>query len=247
MKILEIDLETIDSTNSYAKNNHEMLFAKMKAAHADILCITAETQTAGRGRNQRSWVSPPKVNIYATFCFRMPRETRNLSTLAQLMACSLCSVLEQEGFHPKIKWPNDIQLSGKKVAGILCELVFSQLSAEIFLGLGVNVNMSSSTFEQIDQPATSLKEETKKIWDRQKLLKMIQSQLGTDLLLFQKEGFAPFRKKMEDRLARLGEKIQCNDGKKIWEGICHSIAEDGRLNLLLADGTIQPIFSADIL
>ena len=108
-----IRLDSIYSTNNYAKERAGS-FAKDK-----ITCITAEEQTAGRGRFQRTWQSPRSVNIYATFCFRLAAQTMHLISLAQVMAASFAKVLLQEGLHPKIKWPNDVLLGGKKLSGFL--------------------------------------------------------------------------------------------------------------------------------
>jgi BirA family biotin operon repressor/biotin-[acetyl-CoA-carboxylase] ligase len=235
----EIHLDIIDSTNTYAKQ-HAATFPP-----AQITCITAEEQTAGRGRYQRKWVSPRGVNIYATFYFRLPVNTLHLTSLAQVMTYSFASVLLHEGLHPKIKWPNDIQLSSKKVSGILCETAFQKDFVEVFLGIGINVNLEDAG--SIDQPATSLLLETGRKWDKAALLKKIQKQFTADLEKFKKEGFTPFHSAFENLLAYKGQTIRCFDGKKTWEGICHSLTYDGQLNLYLPDKTMHTILSGDVL
>src|SRR3989344_8972784 len=102
MELIEISLDKIDSTNTYAKK-HAAEFASDK-----IACITAEEQTGGRGRYQRTWLSPRGVNLYVTFAFLLPKKTPHLTSLAQMMTCSLASLLLLEGLSPKIKWPNDV-------------------------------------------------------------------------------------------------------------------------------------------
>ncbi len=241
MKIVDIHFDSIDSTNSYAKREYSSF------APDQITCITADEQTAGRGRFQRKWISPPRVNLYATFCFRLPGESMHLGSLAQVISYSFASLLIAEKLHPKIKWPNDVQLSGKKISGALCETIFQQPFIQILLGLGVNVNMESADLERIDQPATSLKNETGRNWDRIALLKNLQIRFAADLERFKKQGFAPFHTPVENLLARKGETIRCFDGKREWVGICHSLTSDGRLNLYLPDGTMQAILSGDIL
>ncbi len=236
----QIHLETIDSTNTYAKKHFETF------PPDQITCITAEEQTAGRGRYQRKWVSPRGVNIYATFYFRLPIDTLHLISLAQVMAYSLTAVLLREGLSPKIKWPNDIQLSGKKVSGILCETVFQKEWVDLFLGIGINVNLDKKSAAQIDQPATSLRIETGGEWSREILLSKLQKQFTADLQKFKKKGFAPFHSAVESLLAFKGETIRCFDGKKVWTGICHSLTNDGQLNLYLPDKTMHTILSGDI-
>ncbi len=240
MEIGEIHLNTIDSTNTYAKTHAEN-FAADK-----ITCITAEEQTAGRGRYQRKWTSPRGVNLYTTFYFCLPISTLHLISLAQVMAYSLTALLLREGLDPKIKWPNDIQLHGKKVSGILCETIFRSKDVQIILGIGINVNMSPEALATIDQPATSLKNETHREWDRKDLLKKLQKQFVSDLETFKEKGFAPFHDLFEKRLALKGQTIRCFDGKKEWVGICHSVSSDGQLNLLLENQTLHTLRSGDI-
>ncbi len=236
----EIHLVTVDSTNTYAKE-HCKNFPKGK-----ITCITAEMQTAGKGRYQRKWISPKGSGLYTTFYFTLPINTLHLVSLAQLMALSFAKILIQEGLKPEIKWPNDIRLSGKKVSGILCETRFNPEHVEIFLGIGINVNLDQETANQVDQPATSLLIETGKTWDKDKLLKKLQAQFMKDLDTFRKGGFVPFHKQFDQLLALKGKTVRCFDGKKTWVGICHSLTDDGQLNLLLPDKTIHTILSGDI-
>lgn len=236
----EIELDVIDSTNTYAKKHSKQL------SKTEITCITAEEQTSGRGRYQRKWISPKGVNIYATFYFTLPPDTLHIISLAQLMAISLANVLIHEGLNPEIKWPNDIRLSGKKLSGILCEMQFHPHIAEVFLGIGINVNLDEKSASEIDQPATSLLIETKKAWDKKSLLKKIQQQFVKDLEKFKEEGFSPFHKQFEKLLAFKGETIRCFDGRNVWVGVCHSLTEDGQLNLLLPDNTIHTVLSGDI-
>jgi len=234
----EIHLDTIDSTNLYAKK-HCAEFPPDQ-----ITCITAEEQTAGKGRYNRKWVSPRGVNIYATFSFRLPANTPHLASLAQVMAFSFASVLIHEGLHPKLKWPNDVQLNGKKLSGVLCETSFHPNHIDLYLGIGINVNLE--TTENIDQPATSLFLETKRKWDKTSLLKKLQKQFASDLEKFKKQGFAPFHQPFENLLAYKGQTVRCFDGKKEWVGICHSLATDGQLNLYLPDHSIHTIASGDV-
>ena len=236
----EIHLKTIDSTNTYAKK-HAPTFPK-----GQITCVIAEEQTAGRGRFHRTWDSPKGGNLYATFYFLLPASSKSLMSLSQIMACSMAKVLLTEHFSPKIKWPNDIQLSGKKCSGILCETRFQGEEVEIFLGIGLNVNMGQDLLGNIDQPATSLFVESGKEWNQLEILQKLQTQFASDLALFTKKGFAPFHNFFDKLLLFKGEKIRCFDGKKEWTGLFHSITSDGQLNLPLPDGSMHTMLSGDI-
>lgn len=236
----EVHFKSIDSTNLYAKQHCKNF------PQGAITCITADEQTAGVGRYQRKWVSPKDAGLYATFYFSLPLSTLHLVSLAQLMALSFSKVLQNEGLKPEIKWPNDVRLHGKKVSGILCETQFHPEHVDIFLGIGINVNLDAETAAKIDQPATSLFIETKKKWDKNEVLKKLQAQFIKDLERFKREGFTPFYKEFDLLLALKGETVRCFDGKKTWVGICHSLTEDGQLNLLLPDHTFHTMQSGDI-
>jgi BirA family biotin operon repressor/biotin-[acetyl-CoA-carboxylase] ligase len=222
-----ISFDTIDSTQTWAKT-HSASFPKDQ-----ITCIIADEQTQGRGRYDRTWVSPKGQNLYITFYFCLPTNTPNISCLAQLISLSLAKTLLELGLFPQIKWPNDLLLSQKKLAGILCETSFQNKIVEIFLGIGINVNMPQDLLSTIDQPATSLLAETKHLWDRSDLLGKLQKAFEKDLDTFQKKGFAHFLPLLDSLLAYKKKKVSLFDGKNRIEGILDSINEDGSLRLYL--------------
>ena len=144
-----LELESVDSTNTYAKDNFNGL--------ADGTLVCAEMQTAGRGRLGRRWISPPGTNIYASLVMKRidnpfyATVTASLSTLAMLFAAC-----PRGGFF--IKWPNDIYCGYRKISGILSEAVsVSGRIGGIIAGIGVNINLSRPELDRIDQPAASLK------------------------------------------------------------------------------------------
>lgn len=240
MEIIDIHLTSIDSTNAYAKRE----FGSFLPNH--ITCITADEQSAGYGRNQRNWVSPNSNNLYATFCFQLPFPCHHLSCLTYVCACSLAALLIDDGLQPQIKWPNDILLNQKKLAGILCETEFEKKWVKIILGVGVNLNMKQADLDQINQPATSLQIEAGHPIDRNQFLLRLQKRFTRELERFKKDGFSPFYDKVNQLLAYKGTTIHCFDGQKRWTGICHSIAIDGRLNLLLPTGQIHSLLSGEL-
>jgi len=239
MNIVEIHLDSVDSTNTYAKQ-HLSEFAPDK-----ITCILAEEQTAGRGRFTRSWHSPRGLNLYVTFVFQLSSPL-HLGSIGQVMALSFAQVLIREGLHPLVKWPNDVLLGGKKLSGVLAETQTIKSSIAVFLGIGINVNLNLAELKQIDQPATSLKVETHRDWNRAALFKKLSQQFVADLDKFKKKGFEPFHHQFENLMAFKGKTIHCFDGKKEWTGLCHSITHDGQLNLCLPDHTIHTLSAGDI-
>ena len=239
MNTKTIHLDKTPSTQKYAKENVKQFDPN------EITCITAEEQTDGIGRFKRTWISP-KGNIYATFYFSLPKNTMHLISLAQIMTLTCAELLLSKGLSPQIKWPNDILMSGKKCVGVLCETSFSKEFVDIFLGIGINVNMKKEDVSQIDKPATSLMIETKKEWDKKELLTHLQKEFSKNLDRFKKEGFTPFYSRFENLMINLGEKITCTDGKNQWRGLCHSLTNDGQLNLCLENGEMKTISSGEI-
>lgn len=238
MKIHFIQLDSVDSTNNWVKSHlHEL---------SSFTCVTALEQTAGRGRFKRHWVSPCGQNIYATLFFTVPLGADYLCNLGQLMAFSCAKTLRGIGFSAQIKWPNDILIEGKKIAGVLTETVTQGDLIGMIIGIGMNVNMTEDALQSIDQPATSLLKLTKKTWDIQELTQLLMSRFLHDLQLLQKSGFAAFRTSFEEMLAYKGEQITCRDGTQTITGICHSITSDGRLQLLLPSGEIKTLIAGEL-
>ncbi|MCB1117482.1 MAG: biotin--[acetyl-CoA-carboxylase] ligase [Chlamydiia bacterium] len=229
MAIDYIELPIIDSTNTWAKEHSDEL-------HPDpLICITANSQTSGRGRYKRTWQSPPDTNLYATFCFYLPPTFTAAHNLAQVLSISTIRVLKKLGLKPKIKWPNDILLNGKKCAGMLCEI--SQPLA--IIGIGLNINMQSC--DEIDQPATSLIIESGQEFSILAIRNQLAEQFLDDLNLYLKSGFDPFFHEYEQNLAYLGETITCTvSGEKI-TGVFEKLLPDGRILMRLPDGSEKPL------
>lgn len=238
--IYYIHFDSIDSTNTWTKKNAATLDPNQ------FTCVTALEQTAGRGRFFRKWLSPKGQNIYASFFFCLPPDCPYIINLGQVLSLSCITVLNKKGFSPKIKWPNDILLDGKKVAGFLCETVAMEDRIGIILGIGINVNMTKELLDEIDQPATSLSQLSGQTWTLEQILDPVLKQFLGDLDILLTNGFEPFRASYENLLAYKGESIACNDGLKMIQGICHSINADGKLNLLLPDGRVATLSSGEL-
>ncbi len=242
METIHKHFETIDSTNTWGKLNCH-LFEPDK-----ITLITADSQTGGRGRFKREWVSPPYENIYATFCFLVDKSRKDIGNIPQIFSLSAAKVLKEYGFKPMLKWPNDILLSNKKVAGILCETVSFTNHLNVILGIGLNVNMPIEVLEKIDRPATSLKIESGEAFDVKAVLKSLEKEFVKDLELFLVSGFKPFLESYRQYMwTGMNEKISFHDNVNVVRGLFHSINDDGTLNLTLDDGTVKKFISGEFL
>lgn len=220
-----IHFDTIDSTNTWVKTHWNQLDLHK------ITCVVAQEQTAGRGRQNRVWVSPKGKNLYATLFFSIPKEQNYLENIPQVLSLACAKLIQESHLAVAIKWPNDLLCEGKKIAGILTEAVSLPQGTGVVLGIGLNINMDSEELNAIDQPATSLAQLSGHPWNIDKTLQTLLSYFLRDLPLLQQEGFAPFKERYEALLANKGQKITVRLalGKK--EGICHSISQEGRLIL----------------
>lgn len=234
-----LHFQQIDSTNTWAKRHTDQW------APQGVTLITASEQTAGRGRFKRRWESPPNVNIYATFCFWFEsNRPEEIGYIPQLLALAAAQTLETLGFFPQIKWPNDVLLNEKKIAGILCETLVEDQKRGIVCGIGLNVNMSSEELKRIDRPATSLLEEGSKPFDVIIVLNRLQQFFFSFLTDFIQQGFAPFFPLLQARSAlKKGQKVQFCDHQKHFEAYFDSWNHDGSIQLRLNDGTLK-IFHA---
>ncbi len=235
-----IHFDTIDSTNAWTKKNASMLDPDQ------LTCVTALEQTAGRGSFGRKWVSPKGLNIYATLYFCLPLSSPYLINIGQILSLSCVAVLKKKGFNAQIKWPNDLLIEGKKVAGILCETIPCSDRLGIALGIGINVNMQQDELDTIDQPATSLAQLSGHTWTLEKIIEPILNQFIEDLNTLETQGFKPFLATYEHLMASKGKAITCRDGVHTIKGIYHSIHSDGRLNLLLSNGQIKTLAAGEL-
>jgi BirA family transcriptional regulator, biotin operon repressor / biotin---[acetyl-CoA-carboxylase] ligase len=159
-------LEATDSTNRQA-----MAWAREGAPHGAL--VLADFQTAGRGRLGRSWVAPPGSSLLFSAVLRPGWEPgfRPLLTLAA--AAAICECLSDLGFDPGLKWPNDVLLADRKVAGILAEAA----GDVVILGLGVNVGQAEFP-PDIAQSATSLQLCSGRKFDRLEVLTKVVGYLA---------------------------------------------------------------------
>lgn len=165
-----LELDTVDSTNTYAKNNFDVL--------ADGTLVCAEMQTAGRGRLGRHWISPAGTNIYASLVMKRIDHPFYATATASLAALNmLLQALPRGGFF--IKWPNDIYSGYRKIAGILCEAVScGGTISGVIAGIGVNINLSPQELDRIDQPAASLLSLSGRMFDVKEMTRMLADQLS---------------------------------------------------------------------
>jgi len=238
MKI--IHFKQIDSTNNWAKAHFEEWSPK------NVTLITADEQTGGRGRFNRKWMSPPGVNIYASYCFWTHCEETHLGYIPQLLALSAAFALENMGVFPHIKWPNDLMLNGKKLGGILCETIFEENTRGVICGIGININMQHKMLVQIDRPATSLLVETGCVWNIKKLLSSMSEMYVKMLREFFLHGFDPFFPSLQERsFLKRGDPVRFQNHHSVIEAHFEALHQNGGVRLRLPDQSISTFISGE--
>ena len=221
-------LEEIDSTNKYAK---EGIWGNNIP---DQTVVYTYKQTAGRGRLQRKWSFAGEDNIYASIVLKPSDQMKEVySNLTQLLCVVLAEVFEEYDIIPKIKWPNDIRVEGKKISGILAEAVTSQegVLLGIVLGFGVNLNTKIDFLSQINQPATSLNIETGKFIDKEIFLKKVIDKFCLYYNIFIEEGFLLIREDYMKRAEFLNKEVAVKVFDKTYEGTAIDVTSNGALKL----------------
>lgn len=229
-----IALDEVDSTNLYAKRELDYL--------SDKTVISAKRQTCGRGRLGRKWIDLGEGNLFVTIVLK-PSEVfdEKYSNLTQYMSVCICKTLEFFGLKPEIKWPNDVQISGKKIAGILCETVVQgTVFKGLILGFGINISASQTGVLQItDKDVTSLSIELKSDCPSgASFLDKLLSIFWKDYNNFLNEGFMFIKKDYLKRACFLNKKIKVSLPDRILSGTAFSVDNSGALKLACEDENI---------
>jgi BirA family biotin operon repressor/biotin-[acetyl-CoA-carboxylase] ligase len=209
----------------------------------------AETQTHGKGRLGRRWISPPGVNLYISVLLR-PRFPPMQAPVVTLMAAVALAeaIIDVTGLDAWIKWPNDILIQGKKVAGILTEMHAEQDTIHyLVVGVGINVNLDPETLpEDIRAKSTSLKSCLGEKVDRTELLCRFLECLARDYGVLNQEG-PPAIFSRWDAFSRVtGRRVRVSAPRERIEGQVEGISSEGALIVRLPDGNRRDIFSGDV-
>ena len=236
-------LAETDSTNRQA-------YALGEEGAGEGLVVIADRQTAGRGRMGRSWASPPGVNLYLSVLLRPPLpphaapQLTFVSTLAVSRAIAACCGLEAT--H---KWPNDVLIDGRKVAGLLNELsAESDLIRFVVLGIGINLNMTADLFPaDLRLPATSLLLSGGRPVSRAAFARELLQQLDVLYAEYLNRGPAAIMAAWEARCDLIGRAVVVDEGGSgTVRGSVAGIDRDGALLLTLANGATERILAGDV-
>jgi BirA family biotin operon repressor/biotin-[acetyl-CoA-carboxylase] ligase len=207
--------------------------------------VVAETQTAGYGRFHRPW-SSGQGGIWLSLILKPELAPEQIPQLNLITSLAVSRVLEKVcAVCPGIKWPNDVQLDGKKVAGILIEL-----SAEIdrvnWVVVGIGIDVNNELPSELAETATTLREYLGHSVDRPPLVAALALELMKDHQLFCAHGFNYFSEEYNQRLMLKGKTIEVNHGGRVTVGVAESVDHNGFLIMRLSGGKMERIIAGDV-
>jgi BirA family biotin operon repressor/biotin-[acetyl-CoA-carboxylase] ligase len=197
--------------------------------------ILADQQTAGRGRLGRQWVSPPGANLYFSVILRPAAE--HLRTLGMIWPLAICQAVgEVTGLSARVKWPNDVLVGPRKLAGVLIDSEFSNGKVDYAIaGIGLNVNLDISAHEEIRDIATSISAELGREVAREEVLATLLGRFE-DLYEAARRG-QPVHLGWKAHLDILGRPIRVRSREGVEQGIAEDVEPDGTLILRRRDGS----------
>lgn len=231
----------IDSTNNKAKQ-----LAAEGACHGSL--ITADKQTAGRGRRGRTWLSEEADNIYMTILLRPEFAPEKAPMLTLVMAYSAAKAIREfTGLDIQIKWPNDLVWNGRKLVGILTEMSVKEGGIDyVVIGVGVNVNTTHFA-EEVKETAVSLCQATGKKWKKEQLITEITKHFLEDYKLFeQTESLTPFQEVYNALLVNCGREVCILGEKESYRAKALGINAYGELLVQREDGTEEAVYAGEV-
>jgi BirA family transcriptional regulator, biotin operon repressor / biotin---[acetyl-CoA-carboxylase] ligase len=230
-------------------STNEAAFKMAEEGAAEGTVVVAEAQCRGKGRLGRVWESPAGVNLYCSVILRPPILPARAAQMTFLSAVAVArAIADETSLRPFIKWPNDLLINGRKVAGLL-----NEMSAEtekvnfIILGIGVNINMKRGQFpEGLRHPATSLFLETGKPINRADFTRALLEALDLLYGAYLDHGYGPVREEWLARCNFLGSRVRISFLDKELTGTAKGIDEEGALLVERPDGMVERVLAGDV-
>lgn len=217
-----INLDEVDSTNEYLKRMVEDGYDS-----DEMLTVTAQFQTAGKGRRGRQWFSDPGTALMFSVLVKPKLAMDDFSMITLIMAMAVRQSLKDMDIDTRIKWPNDIVLGDKKICGILTEALLE--SKRLIVGVGINTNQESIP-QELKDSATSILLETDDCVDHDSLLDSILFNFEKLLdRLSESEDMTDLKSEYEEALVSLDKEVTVLDPTGEFNGTCKGIDNKGQL------------------
>lgn len=231
---------------------HLYLFGEVESTNATLRALArqgavegttviAEAQRAGRARLGRPWFSPPGVNLHASVLLRPGGRPADAARLGFVAGLAVSDAIRGLGLYPALKWPNDVLLDGRKVAGGLIDcLVAAERVEALIVGVGVNLNVRDAALAEALGPeaalATSVSAVLGRPVDRNDFAAAYLSHLDTWLRRYRERGIAPVLDAWRERDVLTGRHVVASLGEEEFDGLVQGLDGDGRLVLRSPSG-----------
>ncbi len=245
VKTIGRDIQVFEETTS----TNDVIEKLARDGVREGVVVFAESQTKGRGRLGRTWMSPPHKGLWFSILLRPELRPQAATQLTIASATALRRAIKSvTGIVPEIKWPNDLMINGKKVAGILTEM-----SAEldrvryVILGIGVDVNLEAGEFPpDLRKIATSLRIETGEELERAELATAILRELEADYRRVCAGRFAQVADEWEESCATIGRQVSVQMGVQKIRGRAEALDDDGALLVRTEHGHLERVIGGDV-
>ncbi len=234
-EVVPVDVSwSVDSTQEVAR--------RLAADAPDGAAALTEWQTGGRGRRGRAWLSPPGLNLHLSYVQHFERGFAHLAGLSLAVGVSVAAVLEEMGVaQTQLKWPNDVYVEGRKLAGILIELSGEfEGPCRAIIGIGVNVRLPDTTHQTLQRPIADLAScLADKPPSRNVLAARLINRLRVDLHRFDEAGLAPFMAAYAAKDWLAGKSLRFEGDAPCQNGVGAGINEQGALLVKTDQGLVQ--------
>jgi BirA family biotin operon repressor/biotin-[acetyl-CoA-carboxylase] ligase len=211
--------------------------------------VIADSQTGGKGRLGRTWISPAGVNLYLSIVVRPDIPPMDATSLTLLSAVACASAIRTNCDIPvSIKWPNDILAGNLKIGGILTEIRadMDRISYAV-IGIGINVNISAEDLpEEIRNIGTSIFIESRKTFSRTILAAAIIQEFDSGYIQLLTNGKKGITDKWIELSSTIGKHVRVAVGNRVFEGLAEGIDDNGLLIVKLADASVSKFSAGDV-
>jgi BirA family biotin operon repressor/biotin-[acetyl-CoA-carboxylase] ligase len=226
--------DEVDSTNA-------ALLRLLKEGAVEGTVVVANAQTQGRGRIGKSWFSPPGVNLYLSVLLNPPIQLSEARLLTLIGSLAIADAIEAQGVKAQVKWPNDVLVADKKIAGVLAEIqAHAQRVDHLILGMGVNLNIDRASMNRLFTDAavgaTSLREALGRPVDRSAFAVLLLERLEKHYFDFLSAGKRLILQEWRSR-SFLGRRVSVHEEDMHVEGVAMDLDDEGCLLVTLDDGS----------
>lgn len=209
--------------------------------------VTAEYQLNGRGRRGRQWASGVAKNVTMSFAWRFEGGPSVVEGLSLAVGVAVARTIKKLGIpNPGLKWPNDVQIDGQKVCGILLEMVVDEDVCNVIIGIGLNVEMDQEVMAEVDQPWTDLASRLGQVPSRNKIIADLTNELVTVCECFaQGHGMKHYQAVWQAHDVLFNQAVTVSSISQQRTGIARGIDESGAL-LIEEDGVLVALHGGEV-